>query len=108
MQRFGTVVILVALLAGLLVGCDRSARIPPGAQQVHVVATDTEVRLDPPTVHAGDVYLVLDVPDGGVAFVQTQRAADATPGAVSDADLARLKLDDQEGFRSEMISVPSS
>jgi len=60
MQRFGTVVILVGLLAGLLVGCDGSARIPPGAQQVHVVATDTEVRMDPPTVHAGDVYLVLD------------------------------------------------
>jgi hypothetical protein len=45
------------LAAGVLVACDdhTAMRIPPGAQQVHVVGTGTEVRLDPPTVRAGDI-----------------------------------------------------
>lgn len=55
---------LVGLLAVALVGCGLGQTpIPPGAQQVHVVVTESEVRLDPATVHAGDVWVVLDTPE---------------------------------------------
>jgi len=67
--------ISLGLLAVLAVGCGRGQKpIPPGAQQVHVVVTRFDVRLDPATVRAGNVYLVLDAPeDGSYAFVQRQR-----------------------------------
>jgi hypothetical protein len=53
----------VALVTILVVGCGRGQTpIPAGAQVVHVFATESEVRLEPATVHAGDVYLVLDEP----------------------------------------------
>ena len=49
--------------------CLAMTPIPPGAQEVHVVITESEVRLDPATFRAGDVYLVLDGPVPGVDFV---------------------------------------
>jgi hypothetical protein len=58
---------------------------------VHVVATESEVRLDPATVHAGDVYLVLDEPvDGSFRFVERKRTAEEIPGPLSDDDLERI------------------
>jgi len=45
------------LAEGVLVGFDMTTRIPPGAQQVHLASTGTEVRLDPPSVRAGDVWI---------------------------------------------------
>lgn len=99
MRRFGMMVILLGRLAGVLVGCGRGQTpIPPGAQQVHVVVTESEVRLDPATVRAGDVYVVLDTPGSSVGFAQRQRGAAETPGPVSDDDLARLAHGDLEGF----------
>lgn len=99
MRRFKTEVILLALLTGVLVGCGRGQTpIPPGAQVVHVVATESEVRLDPTTVHAGDVYLVLDEPpNGSITFVERKRTAAETPGPLSDDDLERLAHGDTEG-----------
>jgi hypothetical protein len=39
---------LRGLLAGILIGCGPGqAAIPTGAQVVHLVATESEVRLDP-------------------------------------------------------------
>lgn len=92
-------VALVGLLTVVLVGCGRGQTpIPPGAQQVHVVVTESEVRLDPGTVRAGDVYLVLDAPlDGSIVFVQRKRTAAATPGPLTNDDLARLAHGDTEG-----------
>jgi hypothetical protein len=84
-----TVVALAGLLAGLVVGCSLSGvRVPPGGQQVHVVGTGTEVRLDPPTVHAGDVYLVMD---GSALFFQHGAAVQGEQsGPMSEDALARL------------------
>ena len=66
MQPLKMSIIPIALLTSLVVGCGRGQTpIPPGAQVVHVVATESEVRLDPASVQAGDVYLVLDEPVGG-------------------------------------------
>ena len=61
------------LAAGVVTACDdhTAMRIPPGAQQVRVVGTGTEVRLDPPTVRAGDIYFVID---GPVLFMQHSAA----------------------------------
>ncbi len=64
-------VAFVGLLALVLSGTVRGqASIPFGAQEVHVVVTASEVRLDAVTVHAGDVYLVLDTPRSSVSFAQ--------------------------------------
>jgi hypothetical protein len=105
MPRIGPIIVLIALLAGGLLGCESSTSIPSGAQQVRVVATTTDVRVDPATAHAGDVYLVLDVPDGGVNLIQTQADAGASPGPLSAADLARLSAGDTQGFSTENLSV---
>jgi hypothetical protein len=89
----------ILVVAGLLAlaGCARSTPIPAGGQEVHVAVTDTEVRLVPSTVRAGDVYLVLDAPPAGsFAFVERARAGE-TPGPLTDADLARLARGDTEG-----------
>lgn len=89
---------LASLLLVALLGCSRATPIPEGAQVVHVVITTSEVRLDPPTVRAGEVYLVLDAPvSGSFAFVERKAAADATPGPLSDDDLARLARGDTQG-----------
>lgn len=106
MRRFGAEVVLVGLLVGVLAGCGRNTPIPPGAQVVHVVATGSEVRLDPATVHAGDVYLVLEEPlDGSFDFVALIRTDAATTGPMSDDDLERLAHGDTEGTSMEGFSV---
>jgi hypothetical protein len=89
--RFAAVVVV---LIGVLAGCDSATAIPGGAQQVHVDATGATVRLDPATVRAGDVYLVVDLPAGGASLALLEE----TGGSMSDADLARLtQAGDQQG-----------
>ena len=67
---------------------------------------ESEVRLDPPTVRAGDAYLVLDEPqDGSFVFVQRKRTAEETPGPMTDDDLARLAMGDTQWTASEGISA---
>lgn len=93
-----TRLMLVCLLAGSLAGCGRGQTpIPNGAQQVHVQVIGSEVRLDPATVPAGDVYVVLDTPRSSVGFAQRQATAGATPGPLRDEDLERLARGDTEG-----------
>ena len=75
-----------ACLSLVLAAC--GASIPPGAQQVHVVGTPTEVRLGPSTVHAGDVYFVME---GSVLFFQHSAAVQGEQsGPMSEDDLTRL------------------
>jgi hypothetical protein len=86
-----------ALALLLLAGCSRAEGIPSGAQQVHVVVADTEVLLEPATVRAGEIYLVVDAPaDASNTFVERKDAADATPGPLTDGDVARLEGGDLE------------
>jgi hypothetical protein len=85
---------ILGLLIGLVAGCWRGqADVPAGATQVHVVVTATDVRLDPATVPAGDVYVVLETPRSSVGFV---RRADGK--SLTDAELARLATGDEEAF----------
>ena len=63
MRLLAAAIILLALLGG----CgDRAAPVPAGAQLVHVVIDESGVRLDPATVPAGDVYVVLDTPASSI------------------------------------------
>jgi hypothetical protein len=102
MRRFVSALILVGLVGAICVGCGRPrTAIPAGAQVVHVTITGSDVRLQPASVHAGDVYLVLDEPPtGSITFVQRQRAADASPGPLDDDDLERLAHGNTEGTAS--------
>jgi hypothetical protein len=94
----GTIVGLACVLSATLAGCGRGQTpVPAGAQLVHVSVIDSEVRLDPATVSAGDVYVVLDTPGSSVGFAQRQRTAAETPGPLTDQDLDRLARGDTEG-----------
>ncbi|HUF05893.1 MAG TPA: hypothetical protein VMP86_00740 [Candidatus Binatia bacterium] len=99
-------VALVALVAVLVAVWGSPPRIPIGAQTVHIVVTASEVRLDPATVHAGEIYFVVEGADdpaghAGFAFVQRQRTAAATPGPMSDEDVARLARGDYQWTATE-------
>lgn len=93
-----SITILMLVSAAGLAGCGpERIPIPSGSQVVHVSISDAEVRLEPATVRAGDVYLVLDEPaNGGFAFVERGAGPD-TFGPLSDDDLERLAQGDTEG-----------
>jgi hypothetical protein len=65
---------LVAVLAIVLSGVVRGhTPIPAGAQEVHVAVNASGVaQVDPQTVHAGDIYVVLDTPRSSISFVQDE------------------------------------
>ena len=91
-----TLWLVVAAL--LVVGCGRGQEaVPAGAQLVAVRATGSEVHLDPATVRAGDVYVVLETPGSSVGFVQRKSTAEERPGPLTDEDLARLARGDTQG-----------
>lgn len=98
MRRSAKLVVILGLLAGAAASCGRGqTTIPPGGQQVRIVVTGPEVRLEPDTARAGDVYLVLDTPGTSVGFAQRQAGAAETPGPMSDDDIDRLTHGDTEG-----------
>ena len=71
---------LVVVLALFLSGTVRGRTVvPPGAQQVEVEVTATEVRLTPTTVQAGDIYLVLVTPRSDVTFTQDELVGNDIP-----------------------------
>ena len=89
---------LLALVATTIFACGPDRKpIPPGAQQVHAVVSGSEVHLEPSTVRAGVVYVVLDTPGASVGFAQRQRTAAETPGPLTDDDIARLGRGDTGG-----------
>ena len=95
----------LAALVGLvcvLAACGRGQTpVPAGAQLVHVSVAGSEVRLDPATASAGDIYVVLDTPGSSIGFAQQQRSAEATPGPLTDEDLDRLAHGDTQGTAIE-------
>ena len=102
-RRSGARTAVVGLLVGVLAGCGQGeSTVPPGAQLVHLVATESEVRLDAASVRAGDVYLQLDEPlDGGsFIFVERMSTEEETPGPLTDNDLERLAHGDTQGTSS--------
>jgi hypothetical protein len=101
--------VAIAMLAVALGGCATTTSIPSGAQQVHVVATATEVHLDPAAIHAGDVYLVLDLaPDasGSPQSVDLVYRSTGVRGPLTDDDLATLMENPiAQGLTYEALNV---
>ena len=101
-------VALVALVAVLVSVWGSPPRIPASAQVVRVAFTDSEVRLNPATVHAGAVYFVVEGsadPAGHEEFTFVSRGYGAQccdhPLPMSDEDVARLAKGDSQGTGSE-------
>lgn len=89
---------LVGLLVVICAGCGMGQRpIPSGAQQLHVEVMTSGVRLNPATVHAGTVYVVLDTPNASYGFVSSSHGPGES-GPLSNEDLARLAYGDDRGF----------
>lgn len=93
MSRIVTALTLM-VIAIAVVGCGGATVIPPGAQTVQVTQPDAELVLAPSTVHAGDVYFVLESSVLGVRFVH--RVADfnvpnGPPLPLGDDDIASLR-----------------
>jgi hypothetical protein len=83
---------IVAAFVSLLVGlaaCTGNAPIPSGAQQVRISVTGSDVELQPDSVPAGDVYLVLD--DGAVTFIERKAGPDATAGPLTEGQIAQVQ-----------------
>lgn len=102
----GLAVALVALVAVLVSAWGSPPRIAADAQVVRIVVTATEVRLDPATVHAGEIYFVVEGADDPAGhaefmFVQRKRTAAETAGPMSDEDVARLARGDYQGTAIE-------
>lgn len=94
-------VALFLALLGTLGGCETATAIPGGAQQVEVDATGPAVILRPATVHAGDVYLVVDLPQNnpqGPSLVLVE----GTGGPLTDAAVARFT---QTGDEQDKVFV---
>ena len=101
-QRMRLVRLLV--LIGVLAACEPGpVAIPPGAQQVQVTATPTTITLQPASVAAGDVYLVLNLSAGATELELVRIGT----GGLSDAQIARLQQtgDAGVGSASEGLSV---
>ena len=98
MRPLSTAVLLLGLLTGIVAGCGRGqARIPAGAQEVHIVVIESGLRLDRATVRAGDVYVVLDTPRSSVGFVSRMRG-NLQIDPLTDDDIARLAHGDTQGL----------
>jgi hypothetical protein len=101
---------LVALVVALVAVWGSPPRIPAGAQTVHIVVTASQVRLDPTTVHAGQVYFVVDGSDdpgehAGFSFVSAGYGSQCPPCnaplPLSDDAVARLAKGDYQGTGTE-------
>jgi len=95
---------LVALTV-TLGACGPSTQVPADAVLFHVAADAEEVRLDPASVPAGDVYLALDEPTTAIHFVQRRRTKVEAPGPMTDDDLARLAQGDLQGTSMEIFDL---
>jgi hypothetical protein len=99
-QILGAGIVVTMAVVGL-VACEPSTRVPADAQLVRVRATDRDVRIQPSRAGAGDVYLVLEEPTESIVFVTRKPTAEATPGPMTDEDLARLAHGDAQGTSME-------
>ena len=91
-------VALLLLGPVLLVACASNPTPAPDAQYVRVLANEVAIQLDPATVRVGDnIYLVLEPPTYHVVFIEGKPTAEAVPGPLTDADLARLATGDLQG-----------
>jgi hypothetical protein len=100
-------VALLLLGPVLLVACASNPTPAPDAQFVRVLANEVAIQLDPATVHVGNnIYLVLEPPTDHVVFIEGKPTAEAVPGPLTDADLARLAAGDLQGTSLQGFEMP--
>jgi hypothetical protein len=91
-------VALLLLGPVLLVACASNPTPAPDAQFIRVLANDVAIQVDPATVRVGnDIYMVLEPPTDHVVFIEGKPTAEALPGPLAEADLARLATGDLQG-----------
>ena len=78
----------LATLLLVLAACTGNEPIPSGAQQVQVTVTSAGVELQPDSVPAGDVYLVLD--DGAIQFIERKAGAYAAAEPLTEEQIAQI------------------
>ena len=78
----------LAMLLLVLAACTGNAPIPSGAQQVLVAVTSTGVELQPDSVPAGDIYLVLD--EGAIQFIERKTGPYDTAEPLTDEQIAQI------------------
>jgi len=95
---------LVGLVAVVAAVWGTPLRVPPGAQEVHIVLTESSVQVEPATVHAGDVYFIVDAPADPAGHAGFTFVSRGLPGQVgedplplSDQDVDRLAQGDYQG-----------
>lgn len=99
-MRAFVVVLALATLMGACQAHGADVSVPPDGQRVRITTGGLKVVLDPPTVRAGDVYFLYDIPDdptghAGFEFV-SRFGPDADPNApppMSEADVETLRRD---------------
>lgn len=85
-RRAWRLCIIAGVIASLAAACVSKLTVPPGAQAVHLTMDDAGIHLDPDTVHAGDVYLVIDTFGAEPVLIQ-ESTGDAGEQALSEERL---------------------
>jgi hypothetical protein len=105
-MRFPRMILGLVLGVAGTSGCQPQSSVIPGNQQVRVVASATSISVTPPTVHPGQIDLILDLPQGQTVDLVRSSPAPGATGPLTDADLARPAQNrDAEGFSHELMSV---
>lgn len=104
--------IFVAVLGVFLTGIVHGhTPIPAGAEVVHVTISESGVaQVEPATVHAGDVYVVLETPRSQVAFTQDELTGTELPRSGSFnlqgcTDAQRAEDVGQQGFCGNAFKI---
>jgi hypothetical protein len=98
LRRLGAAAALLAV--GLAACAGPRPAIPANAQLVHVAAGPS-VQVEPDTVRAGDIYIVLEEPTTSVVFVRRMAAPGDVAGPLTEEDLRRLADGDTQGTSIE-------
>lgn len=104
-MRRRTAIASLVLAPFLFTACGPSTLVPADAQLVHVVVTQTDVRLQPATVRSGDIYLALEEPTAAVVFVQRKATPSESPGPLSADDVSRVRSGDLQFTAAETFDV---
>ena len=104
MLRIATRLVLPLIL--VLAACQPpTVEIPPEAEVVHVSLTDESVRLEPPTVQAGDVYFVIEGPGTAFTLVRRLTAPGAEPTGMTREGIDRVARGDFQSTQLEGFEV---
>jgi hypothetical protein len=100
-RRAAAGLVVTGLALGVAACGETPAATPPAnAQLVHVVA-GPDVQIEPDTVRAGDIYIVLEPPTASVIFVRRKAAPEEDAGPLTEEDLRRLANGDTQGTSIE-------